>query len=96
MEAQKTHRPGAFKQQNKTHKTGRHRSKGEIQNNHKGKVDLKSMTKKRKDAEQSKDQRKNRLNQLRKNKRDEILNKKRAIGALSGSPHIVVRIHFIQ
>lgn len=24
------HRPGAFKQQNKTHKTGRHRSKGSI------------------------------------------------------------------
>lgn len=27
---QETHRPGALKQTNKTHKTGRHRSKGSI------------------------------------------------------------------
>ncbi len=91
METQVRHRPGAFKQQNKAHKTGRHRSKGEILNSNKGKVDLKAMTKK-KDKEHSKEQRKNRLNQIRKNKRDEILNKKRAIGTLTGSPHIIVCI----
>ena len=30
------HRPGALKQTNKTHKTGKHRSKGEIDNLNKG------------------------------------------------------------
>ena len=40
MEKQVTHRPGAFKQPNKTHKTGRHRSKGEILKTNKGKSKL--------------------------------------------------------
>jgi hypothetical protein len=48
------------------------------------------MTKK-KDRDQFKEQRKNRLNQIRKNKREEIVSKKRAIGTLTGSPHIVAR-----
>lgn len=86
---QQTHRPGIFKQQNKSHKTGRHRSKGEIQKSTKGRVGVKQLTKK-KEKSHSRDDRKNRLNQIRKNKRDEILNKKRAIGSLSGAPHIVV------
>jgi pre-rRNA-processing protein TSR1 len=84
------HRPGAFKQQNKAHKTGRHRSKGQIDNTNKGKVEVKALTKHRK--QQSRDDRKNRLNQLRKTKREEILNKKRLIGGLNGAPHIVVLI----
>ena len=88
---QVTHNPGQFKQQNKSHKTGRHRSKGEIDKSNKGKVGIKSLTKKKSRDAQSKDQRKNRLNQIRKNKRDEILSKKRAIGSLNGCPHIVVR-----
>ena len=36
MEKQVTHRPGVFKQPNKTHKTGRHRSKGDILKTNKG------------------------------------------------------------
>lgn len=32
-----THRPGALKQTNKSHKTGRHRSKGTIDKDQKGK-----------------------------------------------------------
>lgn len=86
---QQTHRPGVFKQQNKSHKTGRHRSKGEILKTNKGKVGVKQLSKKMKNSH-SRDDRKNRLNQIRKYKRDEILNKKRAIGSLNGSPHIVV------
>lgn len=84
------HRPGAFKQQNKSHKTGRHRSKGEIHDQNKGKVDVKDMTKKKRREAMKRDDRKNRMNQIRKNKRDEIINKKRAVGTLSGSPHVVV------
>ena len=49
------------------------------------------MSRKKKDN-QSKDQRKNRLFQIRKNKREEIVNKKRCIGSLSGCPHICVII----
>lgn len=87
---QVTHNPGRFKQQNKPHKTGRHRSKGEIDKGNKGKVGIKTLTKKSKLDRQKKDQRKNRLNQIRKNKREQIINKKRAIGSLNGCPHIVV------
>lgn len=91
METQVRHKPGVFKQQNKTHKTGRHRSKGEIHKNNKGKVEVKSLTK-RKLKNHTKDDRKNRLTQIRKNKREEILNKKRSIGNINGSPHIVVNL----
>lgn len=35
---QEVHRPGAFKQINKPHKTGRHRSKGSISSEVKGKI----------------------------------------------------------
>lgn len=38
---QETHRPGAFKQVNKSHKTGRHRSKGSISAEVKGYTSLK-------------------------------------------------------
>ena len=38
MEKQVTHKPGVFKQPNKTHKTGRHRSKGDILKTNKGKT----------------------------------------------------------
>lgn len=34
---QQRHRPGVFKQQNKAHKTGRHRSKGSLETANKGK-----------------------------------------------------------
>lgn len=36
METQARHNPGVLKQQNKAHKTGRHRSKGEILKSNKG------------------------------------------------------------
>jgi pre-rRNA-processing protein TSR1 len=91
MEGQARHKPGVFKQQNKTHKTGRHRSKGEIHKTNKGKVGVKLLTKGSKNKSHSRDDRKNRLSQIRKNKREEILNKKRSIGSLSGAPHLVVR-----
>lgn len=37
---QQAHRAGALKQKNKTHKTGRHRSKGAIDNELKGKQNI--------------------------------------------------------
>lgn len=38
MSKHTAHRPGAFKQVNKSHKTGRHRSKGAINNEVKGNI----------------------------------------------------------
>lgn len=37
---QQAHRAGALKQKNKTHKTGRHRSKGAIDNELKGELSV--------------------------------------------------------
>ena len=39
-DSQKSHRAGPFKQKNKSHKTGRHRSKSQIETEHKGKQAL--------------------------------------------------------
>lgn len=91
METQARHNPGVFKRPNKEHKTGRHRSKGEILKSNNGKVATQVLSRKKKDI-QFKNERKNRLFQIRKNKREEILNKKRCIGTLNGSPHIVVSL----
>ncbi len=59
-----------------------------------GKVATQAISKKKKDV-LSRDQRKNRMFQIRKNKRDEIISKKRCIGTLTGCPNIVVRFHLI-
>lgn len=37
---QETHRPGVFKRPNKSHKTGRHRSKGSISSDSKGRLTI--------------------------------------------------------
>lgn len=40
VELQPGHRPGVYKQKNKVHKHGKHRTKGEIERENKGKVHL--------------------------------------------------------
>ena len=37
------HRPGAFKQSNKGHNTGRHRSKGAVEKENRGRVGIKAL-----------------------------------------------------
>jgi pre-rRNA-processing protein TSR1 len=86
------HNPGVLKQKNKTHKVGRHRSKGQIERQSNGRVDVQTLSRKAKNP-LTKLENKNRLNQIRKQKRQEILNKKRCIGTAKGVPHIVVREH---
>ena len=39
------HRPGAFKQSNKGHSTGRHRSKGAVEKENRGRVRVKALSK---------------------------------------------------
>nr|XP_016934319.1 pre-rRNA-processing protein TSR1 homolog [Drosophila suzukii] len=82
------HRPGPLKQANKAHKTGRHRSKGAIDNAQKGKIGLKAISHKHK-QQQRKEQRRNQMNQLRKNKREEVLEQKRKLGGQNTAPFLV-------
>lgn len=83
-----SHRAGVFKQTNKAHKHGRHRSKGCIDVAAKGKLSVKALTKRQK-RDLNKDQRRHQANQLRQNKRDEILNKKRSLGGSNNAPFLV-------
>ncbi|XP_061915793.1 pre-rRNA-processing protein TSR1 homolog isoform X1 [Entelurus aequoreus] len=87
-EKQQGHRAGVYKQKNKGHKHGRHRTKGEIEREHKGRVSVIALTKKQR-KEQRKMDRRNKANQLRRNKRDMILTEKRRLGSRDGPPHLV-------
>ncbi|XP_033213769.1 pre-rRNA-processing protein TSR1 homolog [Belonocnema kinseyi] len=88
---QDAHRPGAFKQVNKSHKTGRHRSKGAINSEVKGKVNVKTLSKRIK-SELGKEARRHQAQQIRQNKRDEVLQKKRHFGSAAAPPSLIVLI----
>lgn len=82
------HRPGAFKQANKLHKTGRHRSKSSISSEVKGKVGVKVLAKHvRKNL--GKEARRHQSSQIRKNKREEILQQKRSLGGSHSAPFLL-------
>lgn len=85
------HRSGSLKQTNKSHKTGRHRSKGTIDNELKGKVSVKTISKSQK-KEMNRDQRRMQANQIRKNKREECFSKKRSLGGAGAAPFLVTVI----
>ncbi|TWW77045.1 pre-rRNA-processing protein TSR1 homolog isoform X2 [Takifugu flavidus] len=87
-EKQQGHRPGAYKQKNKVHKHGKHRTKGEVERENKGRVSVTALTKKQR-KEQKKIDRRNKANQLRRNKKDMILTEKRRLGGRDGPPHLV-------
>ncbi|XP_017880075.1 pre-rRNA-processing protein TSR1 homolog [Ceratina calcarata] len=85
---QETHRPGAFKQSNKPHKTGRHRSKGSISGEVKGKIGVKALVK-RAAKDLGKDARRHQSSQIRKKKREEVLQAKRNLGGSNSAPILV-------
>ncbi|XP_044057763.1 pre-rRNA-processing protein TSR1 homolog [Siniperca chuatsi] len=87
-EKQQGHRPGIYKQKNKGHKHGKHRTKGEIERENKGRVSVTGLTKKQR-KEQKKMDRRNKANQLRRNKKDMVLTEKRRLGSRDGPPHLV-------
>ena len=67
------HRPGAFKQSNKGHNTGRHRSKGAVEKENRGRVGLKALSGKRGVHKSlAKVDRRNKAVQLRKAAREEV------------------------
>ncbi|XP_068601560.1 pre-rRNA-processing protein TSR1 homolog isoform X1 [Brachionichthys hirsutus] len=88
VEKQQGHRPGIYKQKNKGHKHGKHRTKGEVDRENKGRVSVIAITKKQR-KEQNKMDRRNRANQLRRNKKDLVLTEKRRLGSRDGPPHLV-------
>ncbi|XP_041918972.1 pre-rRNA-processing protein TSR1 homolog [Alosa sapidissima] len=85
---QQAHRPGVFKQKNKTHKHGKHRTKGEIGRENKGRVAVMALTKKQR-RESRKMDRRHKANQIRRNKKDMVLTEKRRLGSKDGPPHLV-------
>lgn len=86
---QERHRPGLLKQQNKAHKHGSHRSKHALNSQENKKpTGVKVLTKKLKKCV-SKQERINRMTQLRAKKRDEILEKKRQLGGTKSPPFLV-------
>ncbi|KAK0086595.1 hypothetical protein PV325_002904 [Microctonus aethiopoides] len=89
------HRPGALKQTNKAHKTGRHRSKGAINLAAKGKTNVKEVTRQTK-KELSKEVRRNQCQQLRKKKRDEVIALKRNFGSSLAPPILITVIPLHQ
>ncbi|MCJ8740097.1 hypothetical protein PDJAM_G00054920 [Pangasius djambal] len=90
-EQQQAHRPGIYKQKNKQHKHGKHRTKGEIGRENKGRVAAVALTKKQR-RELSKMDRRHKANQLRRNKKDSVLSEKRRLGSRDGPPHLVAVI----
>ncbi|XP_071873874.1 tsr1 ribosome assembly factor [Bombus fervidus] len=88
MTKQEVHRPGAFKQVNKQHKTGRHRSKGSISNEVKGKVGVKVLSK-RATKNLGKNARRLQSSQIRKRKREEVLQQKRNFGGSQSAPILI-------
>ncbi|XP_012277899.1 pre-rRNA-processing protein TSR1 homolog [Orussus abietinus] len=91
VEKQETHRPGGFKQVNKPHKTGRHRSKGSIGHEVGGRIGVKALTKRAR-QELGKEARRHQSQQLRQKKREAVLAKKRNLGGSSSAPILVAVI----
>ena len=90
------HRAGPLKQQNKKHKTGKHASKGAIDDANKGRVSVKVSTKKGgKRGLESRQERKHKLSQARDKKKADILAQKRAIGG-SDFPPVLTAVVSLQ
>ncbi|XP_037091319.1 pre-rRNA-processing protein TSR1 homolog [Pollicipes pollicipes] len=86
-----SHRASSLKQQNKQHKTGRHKSNRSLDNISKGKVQLKALTR-RKQHDQKRHERRLQARQIRANKRQEALNRRRALGTASTPPFLVALV----
>jgi len=84
---QEKHKSGPLKQKNKAHKFGRHRTKGLIDNANRGKVDVKTASKKKSSLDRQ--QRRHQSKQIRKHKREEVMTQKRKLGTDLAPPHVV-------
>uniref|UniRef100_A0A8D8BHS8 Pre-rRNA-processing protein TSR1 homolog n=1 Tax=Culex pipiens TaxID=7175 RepID=A0A8D8BHS8_CULPI len=87
MAIETIHKAGALKQTNKSHKHGKHASKRALDRVAKGKTNVKSATK-RPNRELGREDRRRQANQIRKNKRQEAIALKRAIGGATTAPFL--------
>jgi len=85
------HRAGAFKQSNKSHNTGRHRSKGSVEKENRGRVGAKAVSGARtgKHRQLGKVDRRNKAVQLRKIAREEVQARKRQVGGVGHAPLLI-------
>eukprot|EP00127_Corallochytrium_limacisporum_P004682 Clim_evm36s172 gene=Clim_evmTU36s172 len=82
------HRAGKLKQQNKAHKHGKHKTKGQLDNLNKGKVDTKHTGPKSKT--QNRQQRRQQLLAKMKAKKEAARALKKSIGGEHGAPQIIL------
>lgn len=93
---QSAHRSGPLKQKNKSHQTLGHKSNRQVKQKQGGKTSsskLQSLVKKCKITEW-RQQRKNRENDLKKQKRLNAFNQKRSLGQLHNAPYVVTILNF--
>eukprot|EP01135_Chromosphaera_perkinsii_P008124 Nk52_evm40s1129 gene=Nk52_evmTU40s1129 len=83
-----SHRAGSLKQQNKAHKHGKHKTKGQMDQMNRGKIGGVNGGHKRK-VEDSRMSRKNKAKQIAQQKKEIAMLKKRGIGGDEGAPQIV-------
>jgi len=83
------HRPGAFKQSNKGHNTGRHRSKGAVEKENRGRVGAKVMGGKKGVKVMGRTDRRHKAVQMRRQAREEVQARKRQVGG-AGHPPLMV------
>lgn len=87
MAIETIHKAGALKQTNKAHKHGKHSSKRSLDRIAKGKTNVKLVSKKS-NRELGREDRRRQANQIRKNKRQEAIALKRAIGGAMTAPFL--------
>lgn len=84
------HRAGGWKQSNKNHNTGGHRSKGAVEKENRGRVS-KAPSGKRKKKMLGKAGRRHQHEQLRRAAKEEVAARKRAVGG-QGAPPVLVGV----
>ena len=96
---QSAHRSGPLKQKNKPHHTLGHKSNRQIKHKLGGKIDNKLQQlsiKKNNKVVEWRHERKNRENDLKKQKRLNAFNLKRSLGQMHNAPYIVTILNFSQ
>ncbi|KAK0395190.1 hypothetical protein QR680_001164 [Steinernema hermaphroditum] len=86
------HKPGPFNAPNKRHKTGGHRSKGQIDREAKGRSGASLITSKRSSLDESRRDRKNRASERRRAQRQKLIEEKRRSAGKDAPPVFVTII----
>jgi pre-rRNA-processing protein TSR1 len=85
------HRPTGWKQSNKGHNTGRHRSKGAVEKENRGRVEGGAVCGRKKGKVLGKAGRRHKQEQLRRAAQEEMAARKRSVGG-QGAPPLLVGV----